>query len=59
MSLKPHEEIKESIDKVPHSPVSAMDPMLLSQDVCDVNPGGDLSSTQVNIMPFMTAPNTQ
>ena len=35
-----------------------MDPMLLSQDVADVNPGNDLSSTQVNIMPFMTAPNT-
>ena len=33
-----------------------MDPMLLSQDVGDVNPGADLSSTQVNIMPFMSAP---
>ena len=44
---------------MPRSPVSALDPMLLSQDAGDVNPGGDLSSTQVNIMPFMTAPNTQ
>ena len=41
------------------SPVSAIDPMVLSQDVADISPSHDLSTTQIDAgLQFMNAPAT-